>query len=859
MNHRKAMALLQEAADGRLNPAERPGLDQHLAQCERCRAYGAGLPVLEDSLRRSLQTRYPESTPDLRPPATALGNVQMPDRRMQMSKSYLRSFSWVVLAALFVFALSWVFRNLTPKPTISQSQTTTPAATRVAVATTAITATLEAAPTPIETQAPTLTPSLASTVTPSVLTSGASPIFPNLNFSLGVALPDGPGTTGVYTQPYPQSASAENVRQLALRLGLDAPLYSYQGEGNNPIYIVSDGFRWLNVSSGTADIFSYYGDYHNILSTSGDAPSYEQALAGATASLEKLGLLDMPYTTEPLPDKPGGVRFSRTLDDRPLVYGIGSNPSLVDLVVVMGSDGQVKELDYSARHFQKSGDYLILSAQQAWQAFLQSQTSRHIRYVVNPAPPQTPHRSWIRYYPAGQRVDLYGYPWVLKPVDAGEAQLVMISNLNLPVTSWVADFPNRVTPYKFLHLWGQLQPDDQGRYGFALEGWEVSALEDLSLTGKIVREGDQAWLETTDQGRLRLPKLPADVPEGVEANVRGVKTAGGSFDWSNIDTGIPADSGAGTLDTCGGGGGGGGGDSFIGGSFSGTKLGSAPGSGETAPAAPTPTSPFKPGDTVDGQTGKVMALQHRYADGHEALEVYLNADPTLPSNQYWQALLTGPQTEALTQLRNLPVRVWGKVTGTGKDNNPVIEVERFEEVYPGLRIQAWLGKWKPVTLEGKEVLLFTARDGQQFVLSSSIQQGKNSAIGVEGDQVIIEGLAEPGKTFGGYPVITENGGRIANKMTDLSGYQIESNVIGLWDEAAAIGPSAHEIRGNATVDKVVLTYATAFLERCANLTATNPSDAPWLVVQPVWRFTGHLDDGRVFEIQVQALPDEYLN
>ena len=254
-----------------------------------------------------------------------------------------------------------------------------------------------------------------------------------------------------------------------------------------------------------------------------------------------------------------------------------------------------------------------------------------------------------------------------------------------------------------------------------------------------------------------------------------------------------------------------------------------------------------------------MALQHRYADGHEAIEVFLRADAWQPNSQYWQALLTGPQTEALAGLRNLPVRVWGKVTGAGKDNSPVIEVERFEEVYPGLRIQAWLGTWKPVTLEGKQVILFTTKDGQQFVLRSSIQQGKSAALGVEGDQVIIEGLAEPGNTFGGYPVITEKGGQIANKITDLSGYQIESNAIGLWDEAAAIGPSAQEIRGNATVDKVELVYATAFLERCGNLATTNPADAPWLVVQPVWRFTGRLDDGRVFEIQVQALPDEYLN
>jgi hypothetical protein len=143
--------------------------------------------------------------------------------------------------------------------------------------------------------------------------------------------------------------------------------------------------------------------------------------------------------------------------------------------------------------------------------------------------------------------------------------------------------------------------------------------------------------------------------------------------------------------------------------------------------------------------------------------------------------------------------------------------------------------------------------------SQPTQQGKNAAIGVEGDQVIIEGLAEPGKTFGGYQVITENGGQVANKITDLSGYQISSNQIGLWDEAAAIDPSAREIHGNATVDKVELVYAAAFQERCGNLATTNPADAPWLVVQPVWRFTGRLDDGRVFEIQVQALPDDYLN
>jgi hypothetical protein len=33
---------------------------------------------------------------------------------------------------------------------------------------------------------------------------------------------------------------------------------------------------------------------------------------------------------------------------------------------------------------------------------------------------------------------------------------------------------------------------------------------------------------------------------------------------------------------------------------------------------------------------------------------------------------------------------------------------------------------------------------------------------------------------------------------------------------------------------------------------------PFLTVQPVWVFTGHFDDGRIIVIQVQALPEEYL-
>jgi hypothetical protein len=215
----------------------------------------------------------------------------------------------------------------------------------------------------------------------------------------------------------------------------------------------------------------------------------------------------------------------------------------------------------------------------------------------------------------------------------------------------------------------------------------------------------------------------------------------------------------------------------------------------------------------------------------------------------------------LVELNALPVRIWGSVSGTGSDGWPEIQVERFEEVYPGLRFQAWAGTWEPTTLEGKEVLLFTTLDGEQFVLSSSIDYGTSAATGLQGERVIIEGLAFPEKAFGGYPVITEHASTVmTDELADLSGYEIISNRPGIFDETFSEAAQSAALQGLARVEKVELVYATASLANCRGmgLTESDPVLAPWLIVQPVWRFTGSFEDGRTFEIQVQALVEDYL-
>jgi hypothetical protein len=72
--------------------------------------------------------------------------------------------------------------------------------------------------------------------------------------------------------------------------------------------------------------------------------------------------------------------------------------------------------------------------------------------------------------------------------------------------------------------------------------------------------------------------------------------------------------------------------------------------------------------------------------------------------------------------------------------------------------------------------------------------------------------------------------------------------------------AAAALQGIGTVTKVELAYAAATLQQCGGIQHVNdPAQAPWLYVQPIWRFTGTFEDGRPFEVQVQALPDEYLS
>ena len=235
-------------------------------------------------------------------------------------------------------------------------------------------------------------------------------------------------------------------------------------------------------------------------------------------------------------------------------------------------------------------------------------------------------------------------------------------------------------------------------------------------------------------------------------------------------------------------------------------------------------------------------------------------EPGVLSLEGWYYRLEGTGLVGIEQFQNLPIKIWGRVSRI-QDGSPVINVDRFGEAYPGLRIQAWIGTQSVITLEGKDLILFTTQSGAQYVLKNSIGCGANCLVGPGGGSIILEGVAIPGKTFGGYPVISELSTSMVNGLTDLSGYPITSNQPYVIDHTQETGGGFNTdqyLVGKVTIDQVELAYTAILLLHCSSTAADDPMLRPWLYVQPVWVFKGYFEDGRLFEIQVQALPAQYL-
>jgi hypothetical protein len=541
-----------------------------------------------------------------------------------------------------------------------------------------------------------------------------------------------------------------------------------------------------------------------------------------------------------------------------VIYGIGNNPGLSEWIrASVNNNGAITEIDYSNAEFQRVGEYPLLSAQAAWERLRSGQAAQRSLYAIQSPPQPTTLQTWNRSYPVGQTIDLYGYVSILQPDDPAISPALWFNNMSL--SGEVQGLIDQSQMGQFLHLWGQIEENEAGKRHFDVYGWESSPLPEEFLMGVIQRKDNGAQLITENGQLLLVAGIPEDVPDGAQVEIRGVILEGepSTLDWWYLSTGQPASSGYSASSSCLGGGGGGGGSelenaNFGGGSFSLPNL-----SGQPLPAPTQVLDRIQVGQRVEGLVGSTYITLYQTSGVDQRKEVTIWVELSEEFPQYQEFLLEGELPEEIDQFHSLPVKVTGEIIRY-QENRPVINVERIEPLYSGLQIQAWIGTQEAVTLEDQPAMLFNTEDGQTFVLKYSIGSGEESRIGLPGDRVIIEGLAIPGQTFGGYPVLQEMSAETTSEGKDLSSYQITSNQPFVMDGLTASAPDLSTLEGTVTINEIELVYSAISLRHCIAAQASNPDLPPYLVVQPVWRFQGVFDDGRLFEVQVQALPDEFL-
>ena len=342
----------------------------------------------------------------------------------------------------------------------------------------------------------------------------------------------------------------------------------------------------------------------------------------------------------------------------------------------------------------------------------------------------------------------------------------------------------------------------------------------------------KAYLQEGEQ-KLLLPDLPANIPSGEPAETFGVILAGDqpTLEWYWINVGSSTN----------GGGGGGGSGMFVDLNLAGDLP-----SGPHPTATPLPGT--EPGSKVEGVQGRLSIVDIQRPDG-STYPVYgfiLDPSPDFPNGSY--AKLSGEATAGLLELDQMPLRIWGTFAET-QDSSPLIALDHYEEVYPGVRLQAWLGTEAKVTLDGKQVILFTTTQGEKYVLANSIETDPDEIVGSESDVVIVYGARfNLDESFGGYPVIHETGIRLPEPGIDPQTYQptISPPVM---PEPPSSSSTVHRV----TINKIDL------IESMVDLRFGPPGDkSAKLYAQPVWRFSGSYENGTLVEVQVQALPDQYL-
>ncbi len=633
---------------------------------------------------------------------------------------------------------------------------------------------------------------------------------------LNTTLPEtAPSDMKIYLANDEVHASVEDVQALAEHFKMNGEIYETPGEiPETNDYIVIDGNRQLRVRSNRYyTYYPNYAEYAAVISTSINS----NAEALVNEFLQTYGFTDKyqidltnPYMVSALPLTPDGfVIREGSYVDHGLTFTFNQN-GILSVSANFLQYAEVKPVS-------------IISAQEAFDRLLAPAPQYESLMGITPKTVET--KAWVRPRPLDESITYYG--WLTstgKSVSGGEPYIALN---NYPVSGNVEGIGEN-QQYTFIEAVGQFH-DTNGVQSFEIESWKEYEGYEENYFGSMQREGDTVIFKTNDGLTFTLPDAPADLSLPTEnVSITGV-SIGNVFEWQTIYNG-----------PMGGGGGGGGGLGFFKLNLSGTPI---------PLPTPAPTATPEPLDTtpIEGLRGIVTVNIFEKEDGTRRMEYYLavNSPDHLGTAYYY---LAGDALQGLENHHNRPVDVWG-TPAQNPDGQFAINVDRYEIPYPDLQFQLMTGTEKLVTLEGQPATLFTAEDGTQYAQLYQDGTTGNTLIGTEADKVIVEVLALPNETFGGYPALRLFVGSLAidpvsGQPFDYTMYAAEPNVLPDIKQQSDYIP---------TIETVELVYYTPDIR----YPSTEPvAEPPYL--QPIWRFYGHYSNGDEFEFLMQAVKDEYL-
>lgn len=767
-------------------------------------------------------------------------------------RSFLPALGGAIALAALAFALNWGIRNLAPLP-----------------------------------------PQPAAGGTPRVFTPTPAPFVVNgenndeaydwngTTLYLNAPLPISPTELPLYFYQSSEHATLETARALADQLGMKGQVYlippEVPGTADNDFLIV-DGNQRLQVRSDR--YFTYYPDFTRLSSSYNpeDYPDAEKIVAdfltakgfGTQVRIEPTDMAGV-YVAKPL-----------LADMYPVQYEYFTNAAMTFRFDKNG----LYAVEASLIRYAPADDknYRIISAEEAFQRIFDN--SGAAGYMIGQSSPYEPLNAWTRPRPDNETVTIWG--WMNSyPASDGGAPLVSLDGYS--VIGNITDVPASM-PNAFVEVTGQFVSTNSGAKVFNAETWKVFDGYEDAIFGALQREGKNVVIVTPDRGTFILPDVPADVPVPLENIYATGVVQGDVFEWKTLDD----------RPSFGGGGGGGGGLGFYKINLSGTPVpfpatspafpsgGSAEGypyvvvEGDTCQSISDmfivdvqsliavnglsadcsnlmidqtiiiPFTTAMPPERFDGQRGILTITIYEQADGGQRVVYgFITNNIDFP-----YLTLQGDGLERLQSNNGRPVDVWGTISYDASIGVPSLNVERFEIPFPDLQFQIMKGVEESVELESQTVLLFTADDGQQYVELAPncydiIGAESVSGTGREGEPILLETLAIPGLTFGGYPALCVFSSSMA--INPKTNQPMELTITA--DQPSVLPEPPSVEAGNSptlTIEKVELVY---YMPNQRYL--TTPSSSP-VYLQPAWRFYGHYSDGTIFEALMQALNPLFL-